>query len=308
MGISYKRVSWFRPAQGNRGFHLLALAIVIVWGTTFVSTKVLLVSGLGPADIMLFRFILAYLCILLFSKPFRLFADNARDEFACMLSGVFGGTLYFITENSALEYTMVSNVALICSTTPLITLLLQHLYRRKKPDWRLLAGSLIAFTGVGAVVLNGHFVLEISPVGDMLCFASALSWSLYTFVSKYLSERYPAIFIVRKTFFYGIVSLVPFGFFGNMMQFDPSILTGTVVWTQLLFLGIVASFLCFMLWNVCMKRVNTVILSNYIYLIPVISIITSNLILDESIGWVIVSGTLLVILGMYTAGHAGKGG
>lgn len=168
--------------------------------------------------------------------------------------------------------------------------------------WKILMGSILAFAGVGAVIFNGKFVLNLNPTGDLLCLASALSWTLYTLVSKYLTDKYPAIFIVRKTFFYGLLTLIPFLAMQGSLTTSPHILLQPQVWSQLLFLGIVASFLCFMLWNVCLRKLNTIVLSNYIYLIPVISISASNLILGESLNAVIIAGTVLVIVGMYFAG------
>lgn len=284
-------------------FHLLALAIITVWAITFISTKVLLKAGLSPSDILFYRFILAYVGICLCSKPFKLFSNNLKDELLCFCSGLLGGTLYFITENTALNFTLISNVALICSTSPLLMMLIQYFFiNRTVPPKKLLIGSILAFVGVGAVIFNGKFVLNLNPAGDLLCLASALSWTLYTLVTKKLSGRYPAMFIVRKTFFYGLLTLIPFLAFQGSLTTSPHILSKPEVWTQLLFLGIVASFLCFMLWNVCLRKLNTIILSNYIYLIPVISISASNLILEESLNAVIIAGAVLVIAGMYFAG------
>lgn len=284
-------------------FHLLALTIVVIWGTTFVSTKMLLLSGLGPSEILIYRFILAYTGICLCSRPFTLFAINPKDELYCLLAGLLGGTLYFITENTALEYTMISNVALICSISPLLTILIQgFISRGKTTDKNIFIGSVIAFIGVGAVIFNSKFVFDLNPIGDILCFFSALSWALYTLVTKYLSTRYSALFIVRKTFFYGMVTLIPFLLTQEALTFSSDTLFQFDVWSRLLFLGIVASFLCFMLWNVCMRKLNTLILTNYIYLCPVVSIITSNLILGESINIIIIIGVVLVVAGMYFAG------
>lgn len=293
--------------SGNFMFHLLALAIVAVWGTTFVSTKVLLLSGLGPSEILLYRFALAYIGICLCSRPFKLFAHSLKDELFCLLAGLMGGTMYFITENTALEYTLISNVALICSISPLLTILIQSfIIKRTKPDRNIFMGSAIAFIGVGAVIFNGKFVFDLNPIGDVLCFFSALSWALYTLVTKYLSPRYSAMFIVRKTFFYGMVTLIPFLIAQDALTFSSDTLLQFDVWSRLLFLGIIASFLCFMLWNVCMRKLNTLVLTNYIYLSPVVSIITSNLILGESINIIIVIGVILVISGMYFAGKKGQ--
>lgn len=290
------------PKQSNITFHLLALFVVAVWGTTFVSSKALLLEGLGPSDILLCRFILAYVCICLCSRPIRLFANKLKDEALCLSGGLMGGTLYFVTENTALEYTLVSNVALICSTTPLLTMLIQYLILKKsKLSRSVLIGSLAAFSGVGIVIFNGRLVLDLNPAGDLLCLASALSWTLYTFISKELSSRYSPLFVIRKTFFYGIVTLVPIWLYQDAQAFDISILRLPDIWTQLLFLGIIASFACFMLWNICLRKLNTIVLSNYIYLVPVISILTSELFLGEEANLITLVGTILVIAGMYFA-------
>lgn len=284
--------------------HLLALAIVSVWGSTFVSTKILLISGLSPAGIMFYRFILAYVGICICNyKTFKFFASTRRDELLCLAAGFTGGTLYFITENTALEYTLISNVSLLCSTAPLIILLIQcYITRSVKPSRLLLSGSAIALMGVATVVFNGRFVFNLSPIGDLLCLASALSWTIYTFITKSLSERYSALFIVRKTFFYGIVTLIPWILWQGTSDFSIQTFLRQDVWPHLLFLGIIASFLCFVLWNVCLRRLNTIVVSNYIYLVPVVSIITSTLILDENINAAIMIGASMVIIGMYLAG------
>ena len=233
--------------RSNPMFHVLALIIVAIWGITFISTKILLKSGLSPSDILFYRFILAYIGICLCSRPFKLFAYSLKDEFLCFSIGLLGGTLYFITENTALKYTMVSNVALICSTTPLLTMLIQYLLiKQTLPSGKVLTGSILAFAGVGAVIFNGKFVLNLNPAGDLLCLASALSWTLYTLVSKYLTDKYPAMFIVRKTFFYGLLTLIPFLAIQGSLTTSPRILLQPEVWSQLLFLGIVDTIICIM--------------------------------------------------------------
>lgn len=285
-------------------YHLLAVAIVSVWGVTFVSTKVLLLEGLNASDIIFYRFAIAYIGVCIISRPFKLFANSLKDELIFMLAGVFGGTLYFITENIALEFTNVSNVALICGTTPLLTMLLQYyIIKRQRPKNRILIGAIITMLGVVAVIFNSNFVLKLNPIGDFLCLLSALSWTLYTLLTKYLSSNYTSLFIVRKTFIYGIITLVPILMIYTPLTTSLDILLQPAVWSRLLFLGGIGSFICFVLWNRCMRELDTVTLSNYIYLAPVVSIITSNLILGESINVVIIIGAVLVIAGMYLAGN-----
>ncbi len=291
-----------RVSQHQVLYHILAIAVASVWGVTFVSSKILLMSGLKPADVIFYRFLLAYIGICIISRPFKLFADTKRDELLCLLMGFFGGTLYFITENIALKFTNVSNVALICGTTPLMTMLIQYyVIKRTRPKNRMLVGSVVTMLGVAAVIFNSNFILKINPIGDFLCMLSALSWTFYTLLSKHLSGRYSALFLVRKTFIYGIITLTPTFIFSPLTT-SAEVMSQSVVWGHLLFLGGVGSFLCFIIWNKCMRKVDTVILSNYIYLMPVVSIIASTIILGESLNIIIITGAVLVIAGLYMAG------
>ncbi len=284
-------------------YHVLAVLIVVAWAITFISTKVLLLAGMTAAGILVCRFAMAYVCLLLVSlRGFRLRADSWRDELLFFLTGFTGCTIYYMAENSALNYTYVSNVALICCTTPLITLLLQSFFiDRKRPARHFFVGSLVALLGVALVVFNGNFVLRLSPVGDVLCVVSALSWSVYTLLSKRLGERYSSLFITRKVFFYGLVTIVPFLALDDKPIFASGLFADCRVALHLVFLGFVASFLCFLLWNVCLRRINTIVLSNYIYMVPVISIFASNLILDEALNAIVLVGAVLILSGMYYA-------
>ena len=185
-------------------YHLAALFTVTVWGATFVSTKVLIANSLTPAEIFLLRFAMAYVCILPFARG-RMWAANLRDELLLAAAGLSGGSLYFLTENMALEYAPASNVSLIVCTAPVWTAVVMSLfYRGERMSRRQIAGSALAFAGMVLVVLNGHFVLRLSPRGDMLALSAAMLWMVYSLVIKRLGGRYPAIFITRKVFFYGL--------------------------------------------------------------------------------------------------------
>ena len=133
-------------------YHLMAIITVAIWGTTFVSTKILIQHGLSPSDIFFYRFTLAYLCMWCISYK-KLFANRVKDELLLLLAGLCGGTIYFITENTALGITLASNVSLIVCTSPVLTTLLSYLFRRKEPFTRhLVYGSIMALIGVGLVV------------------------------------------------------------------------------------------------------------------------------------------------------------
>lgn len=295
-------------------YHLAAFAVVAIWGSTFISTKLLLLGGLTPAQIFTLRFIIAYVLLLGYSyarKRLRLFADSWRDELLMLLLGISGGTLYFLAENTAMNYTTTTNTSLIVSLSPLVaTALIVIFYRSQRLSRLQTLGTLMAALGVAVVVLNGHFVLHLSPLGDSLAFLAALCWGFYSLLMIPANSRYNTLFITRKVFFYGLLAMIPYfmwrpeeaGIFNSstLQSFNLSILF------NLLFLGCIASMGCFLAWNWVMKKLGAVVATNYVYFNPVTTIIFAWLILSEQITLWFLLGTLLILVGMYLADKKSK--
>ena len=280
-------------------FHLITALVVIIWGTTFVSTKVLIQHGLGPIEIMFYRFVLAYFCLLMVSHK-RLWADNWKDEFMLMLSGLTGGTFYFVAENTALGITQASNVALLVCTTPIFTALLVHWIFKEPLRRNMIIGSIIALIGVGLVVFSGSVLLQINPLGDFLSIMAALMWAVYCLILKPLGKKYPTAFITRKVFLYSVISLLVYFLF-DPLQVKIEVLFHPVVTLNLLFLGIVASMLCFIAWNAAVKVLGPSRTANYIYVQPFSTLVLSSIILSEIITLASMIGALCIIGGVYLA-------
>ena len=289
----------------NWGYHLLAVLTIAIWGVTFVNTKVLLLHGLQPMEIFLLRFIVAYLCIWTIS-PKRIKSQSWKDEGLFFILGLVGGTIYFVAENTAIGLTYVNNVAFIVCTAPLITTLLAILFVKSvKATAPLILGSLTALVGVGMVIYNGHFVLRLDPLGDTLALVAAFSWAIYSLVIKKVSAHYPATFITRKVFFYGILTVTPL-FSLKPWKFPLEYLAQPAVWMNLLFLSVVASFLCFLWWSVAVKKIGAISTSNYVYLNPITTVIASALFLQEPMTLMAYTGSALILLGVFIANHKVK--
>ena len=137
-----------QTSRPSVGYHILALVTILVWGTTFASTKVLLMHGLTPPEIMLYRFVIAYAMTWVFAR--KVWSDSWVDELLLAVAGFTGGTLYFLAENTAIDYTITSNVALVVCVTPLLTALLTSAVYRERITGRLAVGSAVALLGVAA--------------------------------------------------------------------------------------------------------------------------------------------------------------
>ena len=287
-------------------YHLVAFATVAIWGCTFVSTKVLMLNGLSPAQIFTLRFLIAYVMMLAVYHS-RLWADSWRDELKMMLLGISGGSLYFLSENEAMNFTSTTNTSLIVCSCPLFaTLLVRLVYRSTtRISMMQLGGSLLAFAGMVIVVLNGRFVLHLSPLGDALAFTACLSWSVYSLLMKWVSAKYGAAFITRKVFFYGVLTILPYYIFYPTLP-TAAVLTKPVVVGNLAFLGCLASMICFLTWNCCISKLGAVKATNWVYFNPITTMIFASWVLGEKITPYFLAGATCILLGMFVADRSTK--
>lgn len=296
-------------------FHFLAFITVVIWGTTFVWTKLLINSGLTPAQIFLLRFVIAYVLLLAFSllfrgKRHRWWSGSLNDELQMVVLGVTGGSLYFLTENESLRFTAATNTSLIVCSCPMFAMLIIALFYRQQRIKKIqIVGSVFALLGMIAVVLNGHFILRLSPVGDALAFAACLCWALYSLFMVNVGNRYSAIFITRKVFFYGVITILPYfalghwgllGSLGTEPVIPPAdILFQKGVIINLLFLGCIASMACFLVWSWCMNKLGAVECTNWVYVNPLATIVFAHFILSEQITFYFIIGSVMILVGLY---------
>lgn len=284
--------------QTKSAGHLAALFTILVWGTTFISTKVLL-ADFQPVEILFFRFVLGLLALLA-ADPRPLKRTTAKQELTFAAAGLCGVCLYYLLENVALTYTMASNVGVIISVAPCFTALLSRLFlqQEEKLGVRFFAGFGVAMAGIVLISLNGS-ALQLNPVGDLLALLAAFLWACYSILTKKIAGfGFRTILTTRRVFCYGILFMIPalflFGFRLDLGRFaNPAYLL------NILFLGLGASSLCFVMWNAAVKLLGAVKTSVYIYLVPVITVAASVMILQEPFTWMTAAGTALTLAGLF---------
>lgn len=295
-------------------YHLVAFLVVAIWGSTFVFTKLLLLNGFTPAQIFTLRFFIAYVLLSVYEmlfrrKKHRTNPDSLKDWLVFLGLGITGGSLYFLSENEALNYTTTTNVSLIVCCCPLAAaLLIGMFYKSQRVSMRQMVGMMVAVCGVAAVILNGHFVLHLSPLGDALALTANLCWAVYSLLIISANKKYDAMFVTRKVFFYGLITMLPYfwwrseelpTFMGG--TFDAGLLLQPKILANLMFLSVVASCLCFLLWTWVMDKLGAMVATNYVYVNPLTTIIVAWLVLNEQITAYFVVGAILILVGMYLA-------
>ena len=277
--------------------HLASLLTIVIWGTTFISTKVLL-TDFQPVEILFFRFVMGLIALLLI-YPRRLKGTSKMQELTFAMAGLCGICLYYLLENIALTYTMASNVGVIISVAPFFTALLSHFFlKEERPRVNFFIGFAVAMVGIFLISFNGS-KLELNPVGDLLALLAALIWACYSVLTKKISGYgYHTILTTRRIFCYGILFMIPTLFLFDF-KLELTRFANPVYLFNIIFLGLGASALCFVTWNFAVKVLGAVKTSIYIYMVPVITVVTSVVILHEKITALAAVGTILTLTGLF---------
>lgn len=278
--------------------HIGALATVFAWGTSFISTKVLMEdAALSPIEVYIYRFAIAYVLLLAITLK-KIFANSFRDEMQLLLCGVCAGSLFYILENTALEYTTTGNVSLLSCLSPMITTALMALLFRMKLGMGMIVGSIVAFIGVGCVIFSHGEGLEINPLGDFLALSSSFVWAAYAIGVKRLVPVYTSLFITRKLFFYGVLTAVPLLYLGGGPTHFYALFSNTQYILNLGFLVLACSLLAYIIWNYALKQLGPVTTTNYLYLQPLVTMVVAYFALGEEISLLGYIGFLLVVGGL----------
>ncbi|WP_323090194.1 DMT family transporter [Allobaculum sp. JKK-2023] len=278
---------------------LCALFTIIIWGTTFISTKILL-TDLQPVEILFFRFAIGLSALWLIC-PEWLKGTSRKQELIFAGAGLCGICLYYLLENIALTCTLASNVGVIISVAPFFTAVFSTLFlKENKPPVCFYLGFVVAMAGIALISFNGSS-LKLNPFGDLLALLATVVWAFYSVWTKKISGfGFSTILTTRRVFFYGILFMLPALF---LLDFRLDLtwiasFSNPVDLGNLLYLGLGASALCFVAWNYAVKVLGAVKTSIYIYMVPVITVATSAIILHEQITVLMLVGTFLILAGL----------
>ena len=180
--------------------HILILLTTFIWGTTLISTKILL-KDFQPIEILFFRFLIAFLVFQIVSPNYN-YKTTKKQEVILMLAGLFGICLYYLLENTALIYTLASNVGVINCITPIITALIVFIFfkNKEKVNFNFIIGFILSITGISLIEFNGSRI-HLNPLGDILAILAALSWVIYLILIKKLyNYGFSTLFIQKKIY------------------------------------------------------------------------------------------------------------
>ena len=280
--------------------HIAALFTIIVWGTTVISSTKLLEGGLSPAEVIICRFFLAFVLLNIIYPP-RLKFEGIKRESMYAIAGLLGVTLYFFLEIVALKYTKAANVSVIFATSPFFCGIFS-LFSKKadKPKFNFFVGFLLAITGVMLVTFEDGFTFDLNVTGALFAIGSAVSWGLYSLLSKVIGTyNHNVIQTTRRIFMYGLIFMIPTVFIFDVDVNHIKLLADKEILFNLLYLGLCASGICFLTWSHATNTLGPVKATTYIYGTPLVTIVFSYIFLkSQTLTSQLMIGAVLIIAGL----------
>jgi drug/metabolite transporter (DMT)-like permease len=289
-----------RSRQHPALIRLLLLVTVIVWGATFVATKICL-AYLTPAEILGLRLLLALpvLYALMFFKKIKL--DFSPAEKKKLLFGSCVLTVHFLIQIIGLQYTSATNTGWIISITPLVIAVLSYFFLKERITINAWVGVAIATVGILLLMSRGNFTSLgwLSSVGDWLILASAHTWAVYTVAGRNISRSHNPIavafaFLLPAT----IVMTAYMAFTSDWSKFVHLPVEALVA---IVFLGVVAMALANWWWQKGVASIGAAKAGVFLYVEPLATTLLAVPLLSESVGVFTLVGGFLVLCGVYWA-------
>ncbi len=275
----------------------LALVTVVIWGLSFVATRVA-VQTVPPLTLAFLRFLIATVLLLgLVRHRYGRIGFTPRDRWDVVWMGLTGVTLAFVFENVGLRHTSASHGALLVSLTPLATAAAEAALGRSRMGWRTLAGLLAALGGVLLIVGAGGGGATL--YGDLLMLATVGCWVAYSFLTERLTGRYPAVAVTAWSIAAGTAALLPLAVVELLREGIGR--PGTEALLATLYLGVLCSAVAYVWWNRAINVLGVTVTNALIYGIPLVGVLAGVVMLGEPLTWKVAAGAVLIVGGVVIA-------
>lgn len=294
------------PAQPSKVPLAAKIALItscFFWAASFIATKKAL-DVIPPLTVVTLRLVISSLCFLIW-----LIVRGRKISFGgpawwgrLFLLSLFGTGLHYGIQTIGLQYTTASNASLYAVTSPISIAVIAALFLGEKITLKKALGIGCALLGVLVVLgidtlmafqLKGHLL------GDLLVLTSITMWGVFTVLGKNMTRQMSALDLTALVTFIGTICMIPVGWIeSNRVSFSLAAIT-PAAWGAVAFLGITCSFLATLLYFFALERTESQKVGVYMYTIPPMTYVIAALYLNETIGWGLLIGSMIVIVGVY---------
>ncbi len=277
----------------------LAITItVLFWGMSFVSSKTILNAGVPPFTMAFLRFLIASVLLYPIFKKLEPGTRIIRKDLPVLVvSALFGVTIYFLFETLGIKLTSAATASMIIASIPVFTVCTESvIYKNRIPPFKWL-GVLLSVAGVYFIIREkqGEQPSTQSFLGNLLMLGACLSWVIYIISSKRISDSFSGIALTTYQTLLGTLFLLPLA----LLERDSWIPISPVAWLNILYLAVFCSAISYFLYIYSLSYLDSVIVSSYTNLIPVVSTLGGIFFLGEKITLQQILGGLIVIAGVF---------
>jgi drug/metabolite transporter (DMT)-like permease len=280
--------------------HVFLFASQVIYAITFVIAKVLMRDHIGPFALVLLRALgslpLFWLADLIFVRE----KTDKRDFPKLFLLCLFGVTINQTLFIKGLSLTSPISAAIMMITSPILVVIIAAFLIHERITWLRTAGIVMGFAGAATLMLHSGLNAEgkgDDPLGDLFIFINALSWGTYLVLVKPLMKKYHTITILRWTFTFSLIFIIPLGY-GQLTEISWSTIPASG-YAMLLFVIFITTFLAYLLNIYALKELSPAVVSAYIYLQPVLTAMIAIGTGNDSITFMKVFSALLIFGGVY---------
>jgi drug/metabolite transporter (DMT)-like permease len=280
---------------------LYAIAVSVIWGLSFLSTKVAIVV-LPPMTLAAARFIVAVVLLLALALGVREnLSLRLRDAPLMALSGLMGVTIYFLCENNGIAILTASESSLVIATIPVLTMLVERIAFGTRLRARSYVGAILSFGGVALIVLPSLGARSSALAGFLFMGGAAVAWVVYALLTKPLAPKYGRIGISFWQSLFGLLGCLPFALAESSAWKG----FGLSVALNVLYLGLFCSALGYWLYIAALGTLGAGTTSVFLNLVPVVSVGAAFLLLGERLGVMSLVGGAVAVGGVYLATSSG---
>lgn len=278
-------------------FYWKPLTAVVVWGASFIATKIAL-EELAPLSIIFLRLILAsiFLAVLAVysNKKFTISWKNHGSIFILALIAAF----HLWIQVTGMQYTTAANTGWIIGTAPIFMAIVGFVVFKESLSPIRIFGILLAFFGLLTLMSKGDFssIDFLSNQGDFLILASAFTWSIYSAVNKKISLSYSPLLTVLFLFVMMAIIISPFSITADAIQSAKTLSAKGCI--AILFLGIFCSGIAYVLWAQALKEMDSVKVGAFLYFEPFVTVFAAWILLKEEITFMMILSGIIISIGV----------
>ena len=280
---------------------LEALFAVVVWGASFIATKIA-VGQISPVAVVWLRFAMGIPILMVAVVMRKQFAFPKGSEWLYFtMLGFLGITFHQWLQSNGLQTAQATTTAWIISTSPAFIAVLGWMVLKEKINLQQSLGIGLAMLGVLAVVSKGDLaalaVGKFGNTGDFLILISSVNWAVFSILSRHGLKNHPSTMMTFWVMTIGwLLTSVAFIAGKNYVEIP---LLDTRGWIAMIFLGIFTTGLAYIAWFDALAQLPAAQTGAFLFIEPLTSMVVASIILNEQVTLVSVLGGAVILFGIW---------